>query len=92
MNTIPSFDEALDAHENGGDKSAQREETKLAKMTQIQAKKSSLKTKIMKQKNTIKKSFFDPHIDTVQAMLDLEVLEHEMTICEKVEKALFPEQ
>lgn len=88
---VPSFDDAIDAFENGGDSAAKREEAKLAKYNQLITRNSDLKMKIIKQKSKLKKSYHDAGIDTVQVHLDLQVLEKEFDVCNQILTGLFPD-
>lgn len=87
---IPTFDAAMEAFENGGDKAAKRDEAKLAKFNQLQTRKSDLEIKVLKQGQKLQKSYYDPSIDSVQVLLDLNVLEKELEACKALMEALFP--
>ena len=87
---IPTFDAALDAYEAGGDKLAMREENKLAKYNQLSAKKNDLTIKLKKQKNRLTESYHDSSMDTVQILMDLQVLEKEAETTDTIIKSLFP--
>lgn len=87
---IPSFDDAMDAFENGGDKADKRDEAKLAKFTQLSAGHTALTIKIQKQNIRLKKSFYDPSIDSVQVYLDLNALNAELEAYTDLKNALFP--
>lgn len=88
--TVPTFDQALDSHESGGDKAAKREESKLSKFNQLNTSKSNLEMKIMKQKSRLTKSYHDSSMDSVQIYMDLQVLEKELDATTELLTGLFP--
>ena len=87
---IPAFDEALDAHENGGEKAEKREAAKRAKYQQIKTQRDDLDNKIYNQETKLKKSYFDSSIDSVKAYMDLQVLHKEHEACQMIMDGLFP--
>jgi predicted nucleic acid-binding Zn-ribbon protein len=88
--SVQPFDEALDAHENGGEKAAKREAAKRAKFQQIKTQKDDLENKIYNQNQKMQKSYFDSSIDTVKTYMDLQVLQKEMEACTEIMTGLFP--
>jgi hypothetical protein len=88
--TVKPFDEALDAHENGGEKKEKREAAKRAKYQQIKTQKDDLENKIYNQERKLEKSYFDASIDSVKSYMDLQVLHKEQEACEMIMKGLFP--
>lgn len=88
--SIPTFDEALDAHENGGEKAAKKEAAKRAKYQQIKTQKEKLENDIYNTEQKLQKSYFDPQSDTVRLHLDLQILQKEFEACDEIMKALFP--
>lgn len=87
---VQAFDEALDAHENGGEKAAKREAAKRAKFQQIKTQKDDLENKIYNQNQKLQKSYFDASIDTVKTYMDLQVLQKELEACGEIMTGLFP--
>lgn len=87
---IKAFDEALDAHENGGEKAAKREAARRAKYQQVKTQSGALEDKIYNQKQKLENSYFDPAIDSVRAYLDLQVMERELEVCQEIMTGLFP--
>lgn len=87
---IPSFDAAIEAYENGGEKAAKREEAKLAKFNQLTTRTSDLQIKVLKQQQKLQKSYYDASIDSVQVYLDLQVLQKELDAAKALTSALFP--
>lgn len=87
---IPTFDAAMEAFEQGGEKAAKREEAKLAKYNQLTTRRSDLEIKVLKQGQKLQKSYYDPSIDTIQVGLDLQVLQRELDLCKEIMTALFP--
>ena len=85
-----TFDQALDEHENGGEKAAKREAAKRAKFQQIKTQKDDLENKIYSQTQKLSKSYLDASIDSVKAYMDLQVLEKEFSVCEEIMTGLFP--
>jgi len=88
---VKAFDEALDAHENGGEKAAKREAAKRAKYQQIKTQKDVLEDKIYNQKQKLEKSYFDSSIDSIRTYLDLQVLEKELEAATELMTGLFPD-
>ena len=88
---LSSFEDAMNEFEKNGEKQEKRDSQKLAKWQQLTAQKGDLENKIFNQKAKIKKSQFDPSIDTVAALMDLEVIQnrHKRTI--EVINTLFPD-
>ena len=85
-----TFDQALEEHENGGEKAAKREAQKRAKYQQIKTQKEDLENKIYNQEQKLKKSYLDPSIDSVKTYMDLQVLEKEFQTCDEIMQCLFP--
>lgn len=87
---VKAFDEALDAHENGGEKQEKREAAKRAKYQQVKTQKDDFENKIYNQNRKLEKSYFDASVDSVKAYMDLQVLEKEFAACELIMLGLFP--
>jgi hypothetical protein len=87
---VPQFDQALDAHENGGEKAEKRESAKRAKYQQIKTQKDVIEDKIYNQQKKLEKSYFDSSIDSVKARMDLLVMEKEQEVCAEIMAGLFP--
>jgi len=81
-----SFDEILELDEQAGD----NEVLKIEKQDQLETKAKDLKIKIAKAKNRFKKSVIDPRTDSVAILIDIDVMEKELTYTQKVLAAIFP--
>jgi hypothetical protein len=85
---IISFDEALELDKKTGD----NEVLKIEKQDQLESKAKDLKIKIAKAKNKFKQSIIDPRTDSVAILIDIDVMEKELTYTQKVLTAIFPQQ
>jgi len=92
MAEIISFDDAMDAFEQGGDKAEKRALAKQEKYDQMNLKVSKMRSDVMKQQQKLKKSLIDSNMDTVQIQLDLSVMQRELQVAETLFNSLFPTQ
>jgi hypothetical protein len=83
---IMSFDEALDLDTKADD----IEVKKIEKQDQLESKAKDLKIKIARAKAAFKKSIIDPRVDSVNILMDIDVMEKELEYTQKVISAIFP--
>lgn len=81
-----SFDEILKMDEKAGD----NELLKIEKTDQLESKIKDLKIKIAKAQNKFKKSIIDIRTDSVEILIDIDVMEKELEYTQQVLEAIFP--
>jgi hypothetical protein len=89
---LRTFDDTTELFEKDGDKLEKREQAKLEKLNQLQSRQNTLKIKIRKKEMELNKSVVDPHMDTIQIAMDVELMKKEKTIVDKVIAQIFPEE
>lgn len=89
---LRTFDDTTDLFEKGGDKLEKREQAKLEKLNQLQSRQNTLKLKLKKKEMELNRSVVDPHMDTVQIAMDIEIMKKEKTIVDRVIAQIFPEE
>jgi len=87
---LKSFDETLDAFENGGEKQEKRNQQRIEKQEQLDKRIMDLSSKLNKKNLALKKSLTDPTQDTVQIALDIQVTEKELEVAKQIKEMLFP--
>lgn len=84
---ILSFDAASQIDEAA----EELEVKKIEKRDQIESSIKDLRVKIARAKAAVKKSIVNPRVDTVEMLIDIDLLEKQLKYSKEVLNAIFPE-